>query len=142
MQLETFVKISDAMMGFARDLATCSHCERGSHGCVLADENMQVLSYGYNGVASGLDNRCLHPTEPGRCGCVHAEANALAKERVRPAFYAFTTGSPCANCAQMLINAGVRRIVYAHETSPFRDPIVGGLQVLMAADGLAWGPWR
>lgn len=142
MKYETRIGIAYAMMAFASELSKQSHCERGQHACVLADADMQVLAYGYNGVASGLPNRCLHPDQPGACGCVHAETNALAKRRHGDPYYAFITGSPCALCAQLLITSGVRGILYLQETSSFHDHLVGGDQVLQADTlGVKWGRW-
>lgn len=53
----------------------------------------------------GGPNTCSGPNEPGKCECIHAEANALTKPRSQEPFVAFITGEPCLNCAKLLINS-------------------------------------
>lgn len=96
-----------------------SKCKRLAVGCVITDSEMRrVMSIGYNGPARGLDNESC-TGEPGKCGCLHAEDNAVAfvdstvKEKV-----AFVTHQPCGTCAQRLIQANIARVFYLH---PYRD---------------------
>ena len=88
-----------------------STCYRLRVGCVLTDLTMeQVMGYGYNGNAAGLPNTCERE-EPGNCGCVHAEVNAIMKAG-RGEKLAFATAAPCPACAKAYVNAGVRRVFY------------------------------
>ena len=115
------------MLAFAADVAKLSTCARLMVGAVVTDPTMeQVLGYGYNGNASRLPNAC-DSDEPGRCGCVHAETNALIKAG-RGEKFMFLTVTPCAACAKMIINADVVRVWAA---SWYRNP--EGMAVLQKA---------
>lgn len=64
--------------------------------------------------------------EPGKCGCKHAEI-ALLEKMPKP-HKVFLTYSPCVNCAEALISAGVREVQYLN---PYR--ILDGLEMIIAA---------
>lgn len=117
-------KLLDELMNQAISMARVSCCERGKHACVLVTRELRVLSTGYNGPAARLPNRCLRPDTPGStgrgCGCVHAEVNACIQPRNGTPFYAFCTAAPCEACAQVLINVGVRTVVYDRMTDSGR----------------------
>lgn len=104
----------DIFLQFAELLARRSTCQRLAVGAVVTDEAMlQVLGIGYNGNARGLSNSCDDPLAPGRCGCLHAEINALLKAPgALPNKVLFTSHAPCAGCAKAILNAGVARVVY------------------------------
>lgn len=109
-----------------------STCRRRSVGCVIVSEdNRRVLSLGYNGNATGLPNDC-DSDEPGNCGDLHAEANAIvncvAPREVPKVVY--VTDSPCSMCAKMIVNlGGVVRVLFARK---YR--IEDGLRVLERAE--------
>lgn len=92
-------------MGLARALALRSTCARLKVGCVITSEDYRyVYGIGYNGNAVGEANGCSS-TQPGSCGHLHAEENAIincadhtARKRV------YITNSPCVMCAKRLIN--------------------------------------
>lgn len=95
-------------------IAQASTCNRAKYGCVLTKLNLTPVSVGYNGVASGLPNECLRD-EPGNCGCLHAEWNAICGLRdvsYDGSLIAFISGEPCEMCANMLARAGVVMVVY------------------------------
>lgn len=73
----------------------------------------QILAIGYNGNARGFANTC-DSDEPGACGCVHAEVNALIKCGRGPdgAKKMFTSVSPCLPCAKMIINCGFDSVYF------------------------------
>lgn len=101
-------------MEFAGHLSQRSTCRRTSVGCVVVSaDNSAVLGLGYNGGAKGLNNECLSD-EPGKCGHLHAEINALLKTNYRDAAYkkAYVTLSPCYNCAVAMVNAGIKEVIY------------------------------
>ena len=116
-------------MRMAEELAKRSTCARNQIGTVITTADLtQVLGIGYNGNARGLPNRC-DGTEPGRCGCIHSEANALLKAGAGiPGKVLFVTVSPCVMCAKMIVNAGVERVLFR---SPYRD--AAGVEVLHRA---------
>jgi deoxycytidylate deaminase len=74
---------------------------------------LRPVGIGYNGNYHGGPNECDLPNATGeaRCGCVHAEMNAIAKAPYGKGQIAFVTVLPCALCAKQLYNAGVRKVV-------------------------------
>ena len=103
-------------MDFAFRLSQRSTCSRASVGCVVVSEdNHRVLAVGYNGGAKGVFNECKS-SEPGQCGHLHAEINAVIKlDYNEPAGKkVYVTMMPCFNCAVALVNAGVKEVVYSH----------------------------
>ncbi len=115
-------------MEMARLVSKRSTCRRLSVGCVIASlDNRKILATGYNGNASGLPNDC-DSDEPGKCGCIHAEQNAVINCDV-PRYWdkvVFVTDLPCAMCAKFLVNLGnVRRVWYVR---PYR--LTEGAEIL------------
>jgi dCMP deaminase len=103
----------EVYMRMAEELAKRSTCARLQVGTVLTDERLEnVVAIGYNGNARGFPNRC-DTTEPGRCGCIHSEQNALVKApgQLRDKV-AFVTASPCVACAKLMIQANVSHLFY------------------------------
>lgn len=94
---------------------------------VVSADFRQVLAVGYNGNAAGLPNAC-DTTEPGACGCIHAEENAVIacrEARETPKVF-FATHLPCVACSKRIIQlGGVVRVYY---DKPYR--ITTGLDVL------------
>lgn len=103
--------------------ATRATCDRKHVGAVIVDERHRIVSSGYNGAPAGMPH-CSGPggvdhelkTIEGRQSCVrtlHAESNALddAGRRARGCTL-YVTVTPCYPCAQRLVNAGIRRVVY------------------------------
>lgn len=114
-------------MELAERLSQRSTCKRASVGCVVVSEdNGIVLGIGYNGGPKGMANECLSD-EPGKCGHLHAEINALIKTNYRDAAKkkVYVTLEPCYNCAVALINADVQEVIYKRE---YRDH--SGLELL------------
>jgi dCMP deaminase len=123
------IPLYEVYMRMAEELAKRSTCARLQVGTVITDAALSnVLGIGYNGNASGLPNRC-DSTEPGRCGCIHSELNALVKApgSVRDKVV-FVTCSPCVMCAKLIIQSGVTHVFYRHA---YREPV--GVSVLESA---------
>ncbi len=105
----------EVYMQFAETIALRSTCKRLAVGTVITTTDYRkVLAVGYNGNASGLTNSCDRE-EPGNCGCLHSEENAVincdAPRETKK--FVFVTHLPCAACAKRLINLGnVEKIVY------------------------------
>jgi dCMP deaminase len=101
-------------MQLAYLLAQRSTCQRLKVGTVITSTTFRkVLAVGYNGNASGLPN-CCDRTDPGNCGCLHSEENAVINcdtARETPKIV-FVTHMPCAQCAKRLINLGHVTQVY------------------------------
>lgn len=115
---------------FATDLADLSKCKRRKVGCVVIPSDFsEVLAIGYNGPPKGLPNE-MCSAETGDCGCVHAEANAIAKLSTRDkGLKLLCTTSPCHRCAGLIINCG--RIDVVRYVTPYRD--VYGIRLLELA---------
>ena len=123
------IPLEEVYMRMAEELAKRSTCARLQVGTVIATPDLtQVLGIGYNGNARGLPNRC-DGSEPGKCGCLHSEANALIKAGAQvEGKVMFVTLAPCVMCAKMIVNSNVRRVYYR---DAYRDP--AGLDVLAQA---------
>lgn len=119
-KLETFVK-------FTSEIAELSTCKRAKVGAVIIKVDFtQVLSIGYNGPASGLDNDSCNGLV-GNCGCCHAETNALIK--LQSPGVLLLTMSPCVLCAAYICNSPVIGVIYQEE---YRS--LEGVKLLRKAD--------
>lgn len=128
----SFVRPSEEtiFMQMALTLSLRSTCLRKQVCAVFTDAEMQrVLCFGYNGNVAAGPNEC-DSLQEGNCGCTHAEINALTKSvaSLQDAI-CFVTLSPCLACAKVLINRGIKRVVY-YET--YRN--VAGLNLLRQFD--------
>jgi len=103
----------EVYMRMAEELAKRSTCYRLQVGTVITDPRLEhVLAIGYNGNARGFPNQC-DSDEPGRCGCIHSEMNALVKaDGALPDKVAFITASPCVMCAKLMVQANVSWVFY------------------------------
>jgi dCMP deaminase len=107
-------------MRLAHELAARSTCARLKVGTVITSIDFRkVLAIGYNGNAMGLPN-CCDNNEPGNCGCIHSEENAIINcdsprhiEKV-----VFVTHLPCKMCAKKLVNLG--NVISVYYNIPYR----------------------
>lgn len=119
----------ECWMSLAVALSHRSTCSRLHVGCVIVSaDNARVLGVGYNGGPEGGFNDCLSD-EPGKCGHLHAEINALIKTNAtdRPA-RAYVTTQPCGQCAVALVNAHISEVIFR---TPYR--LTDGLEILNRA---------
>jgi dCMP deaminase len=110
----------DVWMSTAHLLSMRSTCSRLQVGCVITSTDYRyVYGTGYNGGAAGLDDtHACRSDQPGFCGHLHAECNAITNCRAsRDAQkVVFCTHLPCLTCAMMLVNlGGVDRVFYGEE---------------------------
>lgn len=101
---------------FTMNLASLSKCEERKVAAIITSSDMsQIYSIGINGGAKRQDD-CMCNTE-GKYGCVHAEINALIKNRAMDdSKCMFVTLAPCKQCAAAIVNApGFFRVVYYFE---------------------------
>lgn len=90
-----------------------SVCKRTKVGVIITTNDLRrVLSIGYNGPAKGLHHsQCSE--EEGKCGCLHAEDNAVSSvDSTIPNKTLFTTVAPCYMCAQRIVQANVKTVIY------------------------------
>ncbi len=109
---------AEVYMDFALGISKRSTCKRLQVGTVITTTDFRkVIAVGYNGNATGLPNTCDRD-EPGNCGCLHSEENAVincdSPRQVEK--FIFVTHIPCPTCAKRIINLGnVRRVIYRKE---------------------------
>ena len=95
-----------------------SYCKRRQVGALLVKDRM-IISDGYNGTPSGFENQCEDENGVTKPYVLHAEANAITKVAKSGNNSAgatlYITDSPCVECAKLIIQAGIRRVVYGDE---------------------------
>lgn len=112
-------------------IATKSYSTRSKVGAILI-KNGNIISFGYNGTPSGFDNACEVNgiTKP---EVLHAESNAILKcarsVSSTEGAILYTTLSPCFECAKLIIQAGIKRVVFKEL---YRDE--SGLKLLEKAN--------
>ena len=95
-----------------------SYCVRRKVGAILVKDRM-IISDGYNGTPSGFENVCEDESGATKPYVLHAEANAITKvarsgnSSLGATLY--VTASPCLECAKLIIQAGIKRVVYSEE---------------------------
>ncbi len=111
-------KFDDKYMEMAAVWATNSYCKRRQVGALLVKDRM-IISDGYNGTPSGFENICEDENGVTKPYVLHAEANAISKiaKSGNSALDAtlYVTASPCLECAKLIIQSGIRRVVYRDE---------------------------
>ena len=95
-----------------------SYCKRRQVGAQLVRDKM-IISDGYNGTPSGFENVCEDENGITKPYVLHAEANAITKVaksgNSSEGSTLYVTASPCIECAKLIIQAGIRRVVYRDE---------------------------
>lgn len=95
-----------------------SYCQRRKVGALVVKEKM-IISDGYNGTPSGFENVCEDAHGVTHPYVLHAEANAITKlarsGNNSDQATLYVTASPCIECAKLIIQAGIRRVVYAEK---------------------------
>jgi len=127
----TYLKMAD-------EWGQLSKARRRKVGCLIVKDG-QIISDGYNGTPAGYDNNCEYETRFGyetKPEVLHAESNALMKlaksTNSSKDSTIYLTMSPCFECAKLIIQAGVKRVVY---TEMYR--IEKGVEFLRSNDVIA-----
>ncbi len=98
----------------ARIWAENSYCVRRQVGALIVKDKM-IISDGYNGTPSGFENVCEDDNGLTKPYVLHAEANAITKiarsGNNSDGATLYVTASPCIECAKLIIQAGIRRVV-------------------------------
>ncbi len=78
-----------------------------------------IISDGYNGTPSGFENECEDENNKTKPYVLHAEANAITKvahsNNSSEGATLYVTSSPCIECAKLIIQAGIKRVVFSDE---------------------------
>ncbi len=92
-----------------------SYCKRRQVGAILVRDKM-IISDGYNGTPSGFENICEDENNKTKPYVLHAEANAITKvaksNNSSDGATLYVTSSPCLECAKLIIQAGIKRVVF------------------------------
>ena len=108
-------RLDNVYLGMAKELAKLSYAERAKVGCLIVNSGGQIVSQGYNGTPSGFDN-CCEEENVTKHEVLHAESNAISKcakwGGSTDGSTQYFTMSPCFECAKLIIQAGIKRVVY------------------------------
>lgn len=109
----------------ARIWAENSYCQRRQVGALIVRDNA-IISDGYNGTPAGFENVCEDEHGVTKPYVLHAEANAITKiarsSNNSDGATLYVTASPCIECAKLIIQAGIKRVIYG-ETYRLTDGI-------------------
>jgi len=93
-----------------------SYCKRRKVGALIVKDQM-IISDGYNGTPSGFENVCEDENNVTKPYVIHAEANAITKiaasANSSKGATIYITSSPCIECAKLIIQSGIRRVVFS-----------------------------
>ena len=102
----------------ARIWAENSYCQRRQVGALVV-KDQRIISDGYNGTPSGFENQCEDEQGVTHPYVLHAEANAITKlarsSNNSDGATLYVTASPCIECAKLIIQAGIKRVVYGEK---------------------------
>ena len=92
-----------------------SYCTRRKVGAIIVKDKM-IISDGYNGTPAGFENVCEDESGLTKPYVLHAEANAITKvacsNNSSDGATLYVTASPCLECAKLIIQAGIKRVVF------------------------------
>lgn len=125
-------KFDKSYIEMAHVWAKNSYCKRRQVGALIVKDRM-IISDGYNGTPSGFENVCEDENGVTKAYVLHAEANAITKvaksSNSSDGATLYITDSPCVECAKLIIQAGITRVVFDRK---YR--VTDGLDLLERAD--------
>ena len=118
MDTEKQKKFDQRYLEMARIWAQNSYCQRRQVGALVVKNGM-IISDGYNGTPSGFENICEDDNGVTKPYVLHAEANAITKlarsSNNSDGATIYITASPCIECAKLIIQSGIKRVVYGEK---------------------------
>ena len=109
------LRYDKAYLRMAESWAALSHCVRKKVGAIIVKDDM-IISDGYNGAPAGFDNCCENELGETHWYVLHAEANAILKvaksTNNSKGATLYLTLSPCKDCSKLILQAGIKRVVY------------------------------
>ncbi|MBS7384597.1 MAG: dCMP deaminase family protein [bacterium] len=109
------LKFDRSYLRMAQVWAENSYCNRRKVGALIVKDKM-IISDGYNGTPSGFENVCEDEEGHTKPYVLHAEANAITKvaksNNSSNGATLYVTAAPCMECAKLIIQSGIRRVVY------------------------------
>lgn len=117
-QEEKQLQLDKRYLRMARIWAENSYCTRRQVGALVVKDK-RIISDGYNGTPSGFENVCEDENGLTKPYVLHAEANAITKlarsHNSSEGSTIYITAAPCIECAKLLIQAGIKRVVYGEK---------------------------
>ena len=111
-------KLDERYLRMALIWAENSYCKRRKVGALVVKDEM-IISDGFNGTPSGFENVCEDENQVTRPYVLHAEANAITKlarsHNNSDEATLYVTASPCIECAKLIIQSGIKRVVYGEK---------------------------
>ena len=111
-------KLDERYLRMALIWAENSYCQRRKVGALVV-KNKMIISDGFNGTPSGFENVCEDENQVTRPYVLHAEANAITKlarsHNNSDEATLYVTASPCIECAKLIIQSGIKRVVYVEK---------------------------
>ena len=111
-------KFDQRYLEMASVWARNSYCKRRQVGALLVKDRM-IISDGYNGTPSGFETICEDENGVTKPYVLHAEANAITKVaksgNSSEGATLYVTASPCVECSKLIIQSGIKRVVYRDE---------------------------
>lgn len=108
--------LDERYLKMARIWSENSYCKRRQVGALIVKDK-SIISDGYNGTPSGFENLCEDENGQTKPYVLHAEANAITKvaksSNSSEGATLYVTASPCIECAKLIIQAGIVRVVYS-----------------------------
>ena len=124
-------KLDERYLRMAHIWAENSYCKRRQVGALVVKDKM-IISDGFNGTPSDFENVCEDENNVTRPYVLHAEANAITKlarsHNNSDGATLYVTASPCIECAKLIIQSGIKRVVYGEK---YR--LDDGIQLLLRA---------
>lgn len=115
---EKQTKLDQRYLRMANIWAENSYCARRKVGALIVKDKM-IISDGFNGTPAGFENICEDENGVSKPYVMHAEANAITKiarsNNSSEGATMYVTASPCIECAKLIIQAGIQRIVYGEQ---------------------------
>lgn len=112
------MKFDHRYLEMASVWAKNSYCKRRQVGALIVKDRM-IISDGYNGTPSGFENVCEDESGVTKPYVLHAEANAITKvaksSNSSDGATLYVTASPCMECSKLIIQSGIKRVVYKDE---------------------------
>ena len=112
------LKFDQRYLEMARIWAQNSYCQRRQVGALVVKNGM-IISDGYNGTPSGFENICEDENNVTKPYVLHAEANSITKlarsNNNSEGSTIYITASPCIECAKLIIQSGIKRVVYGEK---------------------------
>ena len=110
-------QLDTVYINIAKEISSLSKCERAKVGAILVKDG-NIISMSYNGTPSGMNNCCERNGVTVQ-DVIHAEMGAILK--AARSGYAeggadlYLTLSPCSECAKLILQSGVKRVVYLEQ---------------------------